>query len=64
MTLVKDTSLAQSIGVVELMFAANEQLTRGLIWPIFYAGAFYLVFVGILTLAFGAAERKLKYFKV
>lgn len=64
MTLVKDTSLAQSIGVVELMFAANEQLTRGLIWPIFYAGAFYLVFVGILTLVFGAAERKLGYFKV
>lgn len=63
-TLVKDTSLAQSIGVVELMFAANEQLTRGLIWPIFYAGAFYLVFVGILTLAFGAAERRLGYFKV
>lgn len=63
-TLVKDTSLAQSIGVVELMFVANEKLTSGLIWPIFYASAFYLVFVGVLTLLFGAAERKLKYFRV
>lgn len=63
-TLVKDTSLAQSIGVVELMFVANEQLINGLIWPVFYAGVFYLVFVGLLTLLFGAAERKLKYFKV
>ncbi len=63
-TLVKDTSLAQSIGVVELMFVANRQLLKGNIWCIFYAGAFYLVFVGLLTLLFGYIEKKLSYFKV
>lgn len=62
-TLVKDTSLAQSVGVVELMFVANEQLLKGLIWPVFYAGAFYLVFVGLLTVLFRKLERKLDYFR-
>lgn len=64
MTLVKDTSLAQTIGVVELMFRANEQLLSGLIWPIFYAGLFYLLFIGILTLLFRFLEKKLSYYKV
>lgn len=63
-TLVKDTSLAQTIGVVELMFNANEFLLKGLIWPIFYAGVFYLIFVGILTLLFRYLEKKLSYYKV
>ena len=63
-TLVKDTSLAQTIGVVELMFRANEQLLDGAIWPIFYAGLFYLVFVGLLSLLFRYLEKKLSYYKV
>ena len=62
-TLVKDTSLANTIGVVELMFKASEQLLNGFIWVIFYAGAFYLIFVGVLTLLFGYIEKKLNYFK-
>lgn len=62
-TLVKDTSLANTIGVVELMFKASEQLLNGFIWVIFYAGVFYLLFVGILTLLFGHIEKKLNYFK-
>lgn len=62
-TLVKDTSLANTIGVVELMFKASEQLLNGFIWVIFYAGVFYLLFVGILTLLFGYIEKKLNYFK-
>ncbi len=62
-TLVKDTSLANTIGVVELMFWASRKLTlNGLIWPLFYAGLFYLVFVGILTILFGKLEKKLSYF--
>ncbi len=63
-TLVKDTSLANSIGIVELYFEAKTLMLDGLIWPIFYAGAFYLIFVGLLTLLFGYIERKLSYFKV
>ena len=64
-TLVKDTSLANTISVLEIIFYGKEfMLTDGLIWPIFYAGAFYLIFVGILTLLFGYIEKKLSYYKV
>ena len=64
-TLVKDTSLAQTISVIELVAAAKSlQNTYVVIWPLFYAGAFYLIFNGILTLLFGYLERKLNYYKV
>jgi len=63
-TLIKDTSLANTIAVYELIFEAKEFMTvKGLIWPLFMAGAFYLIFVGILTVAFGKLEKKLDYFK-
>jgi len=62
-TLVKDTALARIIVVVELLKEAEILATRGMIWPMFYTGAFYLLFVGILTLLFGYAEKKLNYFK-
>mgnify|MGYP000324878912 FL=1 len=63
-TLVKDTSLANTIGVLELIFNAKEFMLQGLIWPLFYAGLFYLLFNGLLTLLFGYLEKKLGYFKV
>lgn len=63
MTLVKDTSLANVIAVQDLMFLAQLQLTKGLVWPIFYAGAFYLLFCGLLTIIFNKIEKKLSYFK-
>ena len=64
-TLVKDTSLAQIIAVTELVRTANHlQNTYAVIWPVFYAGVFYLVFNGILTLLFGYMEKKLNYYKV
>jgi len=62
-TLVKDTALARIIVVVELLKEAEILATRGMIWPLFYTGAFYLMFVGILTLLFGYAEKQLNYFK-
>ena len=62
-TLIKDTSLATTIAVCELIFEAKEFMLEGLIWPLFAAGAFYLIFVGILTIAFGKLEKKLDYFK-
>lgn len=64
MTLIKDTALANVIGMSEIIFMANK-LTRnyGAIWPLFAAGLFYLVFVGLLTICFGKIEKKLSYFR-
>ena len=64
-TLVKDTSLARVIAVAEIFFV-NEMsyLTKGLVWPLFYIGAFFLVFVGGLTLLFRYLENKLSYYKI
>jgi polar amino acid transport system permease protein len=62
-TLIKDTSLANTIAVYELIFKAKEFMLEGLIWPVFLAGGFYLIFVGILTIVFGKIEKKLDYFR-
>ncbi|MBR2870342.1 MAG: amino acid ABC transporter permease [Clostridia bacterium] len=62
-TLVKDTALARVIGVIEIIRQAEIFATKALIWPLFYTGAFYLLFVGALTLLFGFIEKKLSYFK-
>ena len=63
MTLVKDTALARVIVVVEILMQAEILATRALIWPLFYTGVFYLLFVGILTLFFDHVEKRLDYFK-
>lgn len=63
-TLVKDTSLARVIVVSEILKVAQDFSAKGLIWPLFYTGAFYLVFVGILTIIFHFIEKKLEYIKV
>jgi len=63
-TLVKDTSLARIIAVKELIMMSQEYISaNALIWPLFYSGVFYMVFCGGLTLLFGAAEKKLSYFR-
>ena len=64
MTLVKDTSLARIISVIELLFVAETFTLRGIIWPLFFTAVFYLAFIGILTIVFGRLEKKLNYFKV
>jgi len=64
-TLVKDTSLARVIALVELVMAAQNIVSaKALIWPLFYIGVFYLAFCGILTLLFGYIEKKMDYYKV
>jgi polar amino acid transport system permease protein len=63
-TLVKDTSLARVIAVREIIMEAYSFTAKGLIWPLFYSGAFFLVFCGALTLLFGYVERRLSYFRV
>ena len=63
-TLVKDTSLARIIAIMELTKMGESFIkSKGITWPLFYTGVFYLVFVGILTLLFNYIERKLSYFK-
>ena len=62
-TLVKDTSLSRIIGIYEIIWAGESFIKKGLIWPLFYTGAFYLVFSGLLTIFFGKLEKKLDYFR-
>ena len=62
-TLVKDTSLARIIGIYEIIWAGESFIKKGLIWPLFFTGVFYLVFSGGLTLLFGYLEKKLDYFR-
>lgn len=62
-TLVKDTSLARVVSVVELLKAAQDIVgLHAIIWPIFYIGAFYLLFTGVLTILFNRIEKKLNYY--
>ena len=62
-TLVKDTSLARIIGIYEIIWAGESFIKKGLIWPLFYTGAFYLIFSGVLTVLLGKLEKKLDYFR-
>ena len=63
-TLIKDTALANCIMVCEIIKNAKElAATKALIWPLFFTGVFYLVFVGILTVVFNRVEKKLSYFR-
>ena len=62
-TLVKDTSLARIIGIYEIIWAGESFIKKGLIWPLFYTGAFYLIFSGLLTILFSKLEKKLDYFR-
>lgn len=63
-TLVKDTSLARIISVGEIVLASQE-ITRqyAVIWPLFAAGVFYLIFNGLLTIGLAFLEKKLNYYK-
>ncbi|MBO5495560.1 MAG: amino acid ABC transporter permease [Eubacterium sp.] len=63
-TLVKDTSLARVIAVSEIIMMADRFTARGLIWPLFYTGLFFLIFNGILTILFGRIEKKLDYYTI
>lgn len=62
-TLVKDTALANTISVMEIIMTAKEYTSKGLIWPLFSTALFFLLFVGILTLLFGWLEKKMEYFR-
>ncbi|MBE6762915.1 MAG: amino acid ABC transporter permease [Ruminococcaceae bacterium] len=61
-TLVKDTSLARVIAVSEILMVAERFSGKGIIWPLFYTGAYFLLFSGLLTILFNYIEKKLSYF--
>ena len=63
-TLIKDTALANCIMLPEIIKQAKElAATQALVWPLFYTGIFYLIFVGFLTIVLGKIEKKLDYFR-
>lgn len=63
LTLVKDTSLANTIMIYEITWNAKRMMnSEHILWPLFYSGLFYLAFCGILTLIFGYIEKKLSYY--
>ena len=63
-TLVKDTALAQVIGVAELFHAAQNAAAREFsTMPIFMAGLFYLFMNWLVTVAFSRWEQKLSYYR-
>ena len=63
-TLIKDTALANCIMVGEIIYKANVLAAdKALIWPLFFTGVFYLIFVGLLTIILGKVEKNLNYFR-
>jgi polar amino acid transport system permease protein len=62
-TLVKDTALAQIIGVAELFHAAQNAAARDFsTTPIFVAGLFYLLMNWAVSVVFAQGEKKLSYY--
>lgn len=63
-TLVKDTALAQTIGVAELFRVAQNASAREFSTvPIFVAGVFYFVMNFIVSKVFDLIERELAYYR-
>ncbi|HIS13306.1 MAG TPA: amino acid ABC transporter permease [Candidatus Ornithospirochaeta stercorigallinarum] len=63
-TLVKDTALAQTIGVSELFRVAQNAASRMFsTMPIFIAGVFYFVMNYIVSKLFDFFEKKLNYYR-
>lgn len=62
-TLVKDTSLARVIGVMEIIQNAQRFASKGIIWPLFATGLYFLMFTAVLSLLLSYAEKKLDYYK-
>ncbi len=63
-TLVKDTALAQTIGVAELFRVAQNAASRQFATtPIFIAGVFYFIMNGVVSKSFDLIEKRLDYYK-
>lgn len=63
-TLVKDTSLAQVIGVVELLKVTSNWVSSAVsMTPFAIAAVFYLVMNAVVTRCFTVAEKRLDYYR-
>jgi polar amino acid transport system permease protein len=63
-TLVKDTALAQTIGVAELFRVAQNAAARQFsTTPIFIAGLFYFIMNGVVSKSFDLIDKRLDYYK-
>lgn len=63
-TLVKDTSLAQVIGVVELLKVTSDWVSSAVsMVPFAVAGIFYLIMNAVVTRCFTIGEKKLSYYR-
>jgi len=63
-TLVKDTSLAEVIGVVELLKVTSDWVSSAVsMVPFAIAGVFYLIMNAVVTRCFGAAEKHYSYYR-
>ncbi len=63
-TLIKDTALANIIAVGEIIMVAKETVSiNGVLWPLFFTAAFYLLFSGLLTLIFQKFEAHYRYYR-
>lgn len=62
-TLVKDSALARVIGVTEIIMNAQRFAAKGIIWPLFGTGLYFLAFTGILSVILSYIEKKLNYFE-
>lgn len=63
MTLVKDTSLAQIISVIEITALAQKIQAQAVsIIPIVIAGVFYLAMNAVVSNGFSLAEKRLSYY--
>ena len=64
MTLVKDTSLAQIISVIEITALAQKIQAQAVsIIPIIIAGVFYLAMNTVVSKGFSLAEKRLSYYR-
>ena len=62
-SLIKTTSLAQTIGIVEMFNLAQKQSNYLFsITPLILAGVYYLILVGIISVIFNKAEKRLEYY--
>ena len=62
-TLVKDTALAQTIGVAEVFRVAKTASARDFsTMPLFIAGVFYFIMNGIVSKIFEKIEKQLDYY--
>ena len=62
---MKDTSLSRIIALQEVIWAGQSFMkSKGLVWPLFFCGVYYLLFSGVLTVLLGRLENRLNYFRV